>query len=465
MKKSFFLDLFSTFGKSELRQFRKFVASPYFNGRTQLLALLDYFTQCQSQGKEPQPEPAFAQAYPHQPFDDQAWRLAQSQLFKLAEQFIALREMEAEADFPTLHLAQAYRRRGLEKHYLRTFRNLEKQQGVTAEHSAEFYENRYRSEWEKYRYLSSGRRTENFNLQEVSDAMDAAFIARKLRHVCFSLSHQAVFRTEYRFGLLDEVLHTVKDSPTLLALPAVSLYFHCYRAMTEQSEEVFENFNSQLLELGPQLPQDEQRNLYLLAINFGIRQINASRPEYDRPVLDLYRTALEMDLLLENGKISHFAFANIVAIAVRIGATDWVGNFIHGYKNSLERKHRNVTVALSLARLEHTRQNYREALLHLQKSDYRDFINNLIVKTLQLKIYFETDELEVLEAHLRNMRTYIRRHRAFGYHRENYLNIIRFTQALVELNPFDKKQRVALRKEILAAEPLTERGWLLGRLP
>ena len=153
-----------------------------------------------------------------------------------------------------------------------------------------------------------------------------------------------------------------------------------------------------------------------------------------------------------------------MAIGVRIGETDWVENFIHKNRNALERKHRNVAVSLGLARLEHGRKNYRAALLHLQQSDYKDFINNLIAKVLQLKIYFETDELEVLEAHLRNMKSYIRRKRAFGYHRENYLNIIRFTQALIELNPFDKKEKEKLRQAILATEPLTERDWLLTML-
>ena len=81
-----------------------------------------------------------------------------------------------------------------------------------------------------------------------------------------------------------------------------------------------------------------------------------------------------------------------------------------------------------------------------------------------MKIYFETNEMEVLEAHLRNMKAYIKRQRAFGYHRENYLNIIRFTQALMALNPFEKEGKTKLRKEIEAVERLTERDWLLEML-
>ena len=292
--------------------------------------------------------------------------------------------------------------------------------------------------------------------------MDAAFIARKLRHACFSLSHQAVFKTEYKIGLLDEVLTTSEATPELLSFPAISLYYECYRTMTETDTEArFESFRQLLFRLSNQLPSVEQSYLFLLAINYGIRQINIGRQQYDQPVLDLYRMALNKGLLLENGKLSHFAFNNMVAIGVRIGETDWVEQFIEDHQSYLERKHRNVAVSLGLARLEHGRKNYGEALIHLQASDYKDFINNLIAKTLQVKIYYESDEWEVLEAHLRNMKNYIRRKRAFGYHRENYLNIIRFTQALIEINPFDKEEKEALKKAILQSDPLTEREWLL----
>lgn len=465
METGFFLEVFLTFSATEARYFRQFVASPYFNGRMQLLPLLDHMIQRRQEGSQPLPEVGFAAAFPGEAFDDQKWRLSLSQLYKLAEQFLAQQELEAEANFPKLRTAQAYRKRNLPRHFQRTMAALEKTHAATVQRPAGFYEDQYQREWERYRFLSSGKRTEAFNLQETSDLMDTAFVARKLRHACFSLSHQAVFKTDYHFGMLDAVLAWVKNQPTLLELPAVGLFYHCYLTLTDGGDgEQFGHFTQALFEKAHLLPHDEQRNLFLLAINYGIRQINAGRPVFDRPVLGLYKMALENNLLHEEGRISRFAFNNIVAIGLRIGEADWVEAFLHQHKNALEREHRNTTFSLNLARLEYARKNYRDALLHLQRSDFKDLINNLIAKTLQLKIYYETNEHEVLAAHLRNMKGYIRRQRAIGYHQQNYLNIIRFTQSLVDLNPFDKSERSALRSEIAAADQLTERDWLLEML-
>lgn len=465
MENSFFHEVFLSLNMVELRLLRHFVASPYFNGRTQLIPLIDLLVQKRKEGSIPTAGEGFEAAFPSEIFDDQKWRLTLSQLYKLVELFLAQREMELEVNYPRLPLATAYRKRNLPKHFLRTIAALEKAQNALTERPAGFYEDQYQMEWERYRFLSSGKRTEAFNLQATSDLMDKAFLARKLRHACFALSHQAVFRTAYELGLLEAVLSHVAEKPSLQAEPAIGLYYHCYLMLTNQGgEQQFELFKQMLFDKGDLLPHDERRNLYLLAINYGIRQINAGRPVYDRPVLDLYKMALDNNMLLEEGRFSRFAFNNIVAIALRIGEVDWVEAFILKNKGLLDRAHRNVTASLNLARLEFSRKNFREALLHLQRSDFKDLINNLIAKTLQMKIYYETGEFEVLEAHLRNMKNFIKRQNALGYHQENYLNIIQFTQGLVDLNPFDKNARTILRQQIEQAGRITERDWLLKML-
>jgi len=46
-----------------------------------------------------------------------------------------------------------------------------------------------------------------------------------------------------------------------------------------------------------------------------------------------------------------------------------------------------------------------------------------------------------------------------SYHKENYLNLIRFTRALVE--PYNSTQ---LTTSIQTTNPLTERNWLLAQI-
>jgi hypothetical protein len=62
------------------------------------------------------------------------------------------------------------------------------------------------------------------------------------------------------------------------------------------------------------------------------------------------------------------------------------------------------------------------------------------------------------------MRNFIHRKKILGYHRTNYLNIIKYTDRLLNLNRTDKKTVEQLKNMIVQEEHLTEREWLLEQV-
>ncbi|MBP6825884.1 MAG: hypothetical protein KA165_04895 [Saprospiraceae bacterium] len=486
MEKTLLFEAFASLSTAELREFGKFVRSPFFNTRPQLVALYDYLVRCREDGVPPLAEMAYAAIHPNlSPSGDatstvalgatsplplgerlgvgwnQKLRLAQSALLALLEHYWMYREKFGDPDRARIRLAAAYRKRNLDKHFQIALREARQGRERLPWRHADFFHDMSLLEWEQYQYETSTRRTESLNLQAPSDHMDTAFVSRKLRLACLALSHQAVFKTEYRIGLLAPVLEHV-ESARLMDIPAVGLYYYCYKFLADVSpDEHFDRFRSMLPAHAAALPPDELRTLHLLAINFGIKKINESSAGWMQATLDLYKSALERDLMLENGVLSRFAFNNIAAIALRLGELDWAESFVLRYKPHLERHWREATAGLNLARIAYARRDYKTALLNLQRSDYKDLINNLIAKTLQLKIYYETAEYDLLESHLASMKNFIRRHTAIGYHRTNYSHIVQYTRQLMALNFNNPKAVAELRAQIEREEILTEKEWLL----
>ncbi len=458
-------EAFSTLQKPELRDLDRFVRSPFFNRKDQLTRLFDYLRNCVEKRQVPSPEAAFAAAYPNTVFDGQKMRLAHSDLLELLEHYWMYREKFADVDRAKIRLAGAYRKRNLPKHAHIALREARQSREQQPWRHAEHFEDLHRVELEQFQSASAANRYEAFNLQEISDLLDTTYIARKLRHVCFSLSHQAVFKMQYRFGLLEPIFDHV-EAENLLRFPAIALYFHACRFLADPAAEAhFFRFRATLSGTADQFPPEEMRALYLLAINFGVKKSNETGDlAWYRATFDLYHEALERALLLENGVLSRFAYNNIVGVAIRLGEVIWAEAFIHRYKPALERKHREASFSLNLARVAYTRHDYGAALLHLQRADYKDFINSLNAKTLQLKIYYETGEFDALDAHLQSMHTFIIRQRAAGYHRENYLHIVRFTRALLRLYPQQPEEMEVLRQQIVAEPVLSEKEWLLERV-
>ena len=206
------------------------------------------------------------------------------------------------------------------------------------------------------------------------------------------------------------------------------------------------------------------REFYTFSINHCIRQTNRGERNLEHEVLDLYQKALEAGYLFENGILSRFTYHNIVAAALRCRELDWAEHFIPQYNGFLESAWRDSSLSFNQARLDYARNRFDSVQLLLQKANYRDPLLNLAAKTLLLKTYFVLGEHDLLQSHLDAMRNYINRKKVIGYHRSNYLNIIRFTERMLHREPYNKQMLDELRMEIEKEPVLTEKEWFLERL-
>jgi hypothetical protein len=466
MQSTYVWEIITTLTKPEIREVRIFLASPFFNRREDLRLLFDCLAGEAASGKEtPGREGIWRQVAPGKAFDDQQMRLLLSYLLKVMEQYFIFKENQNESVANAQMLMPAYLRRKLPRHFQKTQKSVKKQLEAQPLRHSGFHLTRFFTEHQQYLFLSETGRTKELNLQPVEDHLTQAMLALKLRQACLLRSHQAVYNTSYRLVLLDEML-SLAAQPEYQEVPAVSVYYHCYRALfQEESEANFGAFREQLFRYSRHFPKAEMRDLYLLALNFCIKKINENRKTYFGEALDLYKEGLKTELLLEDGKLSRFTYNNIVGIALRMEQEwAWAEWFVAVYKDYLEPSQREAAFSLNSARLAFARRRFDDALLLLQRADYKDLIHSMVAKTLQLKIYFEKQEWELLDAQLKTMRMFIRRNKRMGYHHQNWQNIVRFTQKLTEMNPFDAERRAALKSAIENEEILTKKEWLLRQL-
>ena len=210
---------------------------PFFNQRVDLQQFWDWLKEQYFELEViPTKEKCFKRLYPERAFDAQQVRLLMSLLLKLIERYFACTIFLEEDLQLKLYQAKAYRKRNIPTHFQYTIQNLERLQEKQPFQHAESFVTRYQVQLERYQFTSTQKRVGEQNLQEISDTMDIAFVAQKLRQSCFTLAHQAVYNVEYDLGLLSEVLSFVKRS-NLLDIPAIALYYHCYYALTEPKEE------------------------------------------------------------------------------------------------------------------------------------------------------------------------------------------------------------------------------------
>lgn len=457
--------LIKVLGKPEIRQIRKMVISPFFLERKDVGMLFNFLAdEWLHNGELPSKEIAFQHTFPNKKFNDLQLRGTMSDLVELIEEYLLIQDRRNNKIATKLLLSEIYRKRKLEKSYFSTVKKTEKLISNHSKRNAAYYQNLLDFQMEQMEFKMATKRTDGLQFQEISDTWDILYLIQKLRHVCAQLSHQSIFKQDYNFGLLSDLVKTIEQKK-YIEVPAIAMYYYCYRFLTEEfSFDFFQKFREQLTNYRHHFSKRELQDPYRLAINFCIRKLNTGEKFFIEEGLKLYKEGLAEGILLENGFLPRFSYNNMIAMAILLEEFDWVENFIETSSELLAVKYRKSTISFNLARLEYTRKNYGAAMLHLQKAEYKDLVNNLIGKSILMKIYYELEEYDSLFSHLDSFQIFIRRREVSDFHRKNFMNIIRIVKKLVSLPELDKKAKKQLREEIVTEEVLTEREWLLEKL-
>lgn len=467
MEKSNLVSILRTFDKKEVRDFRKWLQSPAHNQREDVVNLYEYFMTGQHLTIEKflVKERVFQSIFPKRTYNDSEMRQTMHFLFKAIEGFLAYNELFKDQVRSQTMLAKVYRQRQLPKLFKKAMDTSLKTQEKQPFRNHQYFENEYALQFEQYSYLSGLGRNVPYNLQEVSDANDKAYLANKLQLSCFMMAHQKVFNADYQLRFIDTLLDQLEADHTFLDIPAIAIYYYGYKAVTQKDdEESYKKLKEQIFRHEGIFPRQENRIILLMANNFCISQINAGKNSYFRESFELYDLGIKKEIFLENGILSRFTYSNAIITALNLNEYEWVEQFIAGHSDYLEAKHRDNYVRFYRARLHFERGEYTTAMRLFAQYEYDDILMSLHAKTMLLKMYYELDEFNALDSLIDSMRTYIHRKKVMGYHKTVFKNLLRYTRKILKVRPNDRTAVMKLKQEIAVAEPLMERKWLLEQL-
>jgi len=106
-----FFQLLSDFSQKELKNWHKFMHSPFFQQNTKVILLSDFLVEKLRKKQVLNKEEVFQQLFPAQTYDDQKMRLLISYAFRATEQYLALTNWLASKDKVAVHLVDAYKER------------------------------------------------------------------------------------------------------------------------------------------------------------------------------------------------------------------------------------------------------------------------------------------------------------------------------------------------------------------
>jgi len=405
--------ILKAFSSKERVAFTSFLENPLINRRDDVKKLLNYWIDNTNTFTK---ELGFSVIYPGQAFNVKTWHLLTSRLFKLAELFMVSNELKENEVLQKILLAKAYRKKQIPRHFESTVNAVSKTLKKTDIQNADWLHQKFTIEYEYYDYIDSHNRKQRTNLQDVNDLLDQYYIAIKLRNACLALSRKTMNQENYDIHFLEDVLEKIKKRPILLETPAISVYFYCYKTITEtKSAHWFSHLRKAITAHSEKFKPSEKRDITLLAINYGIKQLNTGDPFFRRETFELYRLSFAEGYLLEDKIMPEPMYYNVVSLAVKNKEFDWAEKFATDYKQFLNPNFRTPLYHHSIGLLQYEQGKLAESLRSLALVDTKVSFVLLAVKSLQIKIYYELNEVDALENLLESFRVYLQRRKDLGY--------------------------------------------------
>lgn len=463
MQKSKFIEIFTTLSKVEQNRFKKWVDSPYHNQQQSLKRLLDYFLTTNSYTYTW--EAAHEATFPKQKVNVQKLRNHLSYLQQLLEDFLIYEHLEQSPQQKQQLLLSIYRERKASKGFQATARKQQLRLEKEPYRNIAHYYSEYCLQEEQYLFWEQQKRLENKNLQEVLDSLDTYYLANKLKYCVIALSHQQFFSTHYQLHYIEDMLKEVEEG-NWLQIPTIAVYYYSYQALADSNNiEACQQLKTTFLKYWDLFESKELKEFYLITINFFIKQLNYGYIAFAEEVFSLYQSGLEHGVFIQQEQLSRFTYKNIVAVGIKCKAYTWVEEFIENYIEYLPKPHQSTYAAYNKAKLYYQTKNYKKAMSCLQAIEPID--RELIVdsKVTLMKIYYELEEYNALEALLESFGMYIKRNKELSaYHKTNYKILIKYFRKLQQYNFYEEATRLALIKKIEEEAQLPERQWLLKQL-
>jgi hypothetical protein len=463
MYNSTLIQLFKSLDRNDRKQLRKFVRSPFFNNREDIISLFDYIDKYLDTGGAPKmaKEKVFSHIYKKQPYDVDMFYYPMSALTQLILKYLSINELENDTPQYNHFLNKALRQRGADKIYEKTLVDAKKHIENQPLRNGLFHFHSYRIRVDEFEARHRLKRSGDFELQEMTNDFHFYAIAEVLRLAYGLASHQNIAKKEYYQPLLDSVLKVAEQH---LDIPAIAAHFYACKAQSGEDTEgvYFQKLKKEIISHSAIFSESELHDLLTTAINFCIRRQNSGELAYVKEALLLYQWGFDNQILLENGTMSPYYYRNTFLLALKIEEFGWAEKFLNEFKTYLPEKERDNIYKYNLAIFHFRKNDYNTAMVLLQQVNLKEALLNLDTRRLLARIYYELNEFSVLDSHIESSKIYLHRQKEIGYGKEAYANFFKFLEKLLKLNSsFEEKQK--LHDEISETKLVAEKDWLLAQ--
>ncbi len=465
--------LLKSFQKQELNRFRKYLLSPFFNENKSLIDLFDIIDQNIRQyssiesimptlGKKD----VWTKLFPDKNYKDTQLRRLCSDLGKLALDFLAYQNYSSNPISVASHLLPTLNNIQRSKHFKSAVQKALVLQKKNRIWDAKYYYHHFIIEQQRDLHQAFSTSADILdNLQQADQHLDCFYIIYKLQFYCNFLNYQEMLNLETDIPLFKPVMDILMET-SYLEVPAVAIYYQIVLCLSEkEKEEHYEKLKSILEKYNSFFSIAELQNIYLLAQNYCVFQINLGKVQYYDELFSVYKILLDKEIIFTNGELHPQNYKNIITVGLTVEDFDWVENFIQNHTKRLPKKNQDNDLNYNLAKVYFHTGQHEKVIDQLREVEYKTLNYALEGKLMLLKTYYELKEYRALESLMDSFRIYLHRNRVISRDvKQQYLNVLRFVKKLAYSAPYDQKNLEKIKQQINNCKALADKKWILEKV-
>lgn len=467
MKNTKLIALLRTFEKKDFRRFREYLASPFFNKRTDLIsfyALLENLSPDFPDNKIERRD-IWSQYSPDTPFDEKEFAYLMNFLLKQGENYIYINAVGSDDIARGTLMLNHYLDHGLNKHYRavyqKTYKDLQAQPYRDAEWQLKAWRLAYT---EVHHFYSSQTRKPTDSLLLAAQHLDAFYLDTRLEMSSEALNLNQILKEAIDTSFIDGSLGYMDQLE--IQEPAIEIRKLVLMILRDPEDtESFRKLRHALPDITRYFPPEKVKGIFAYAQNFCIRRIKSGDGTFQEELFGIYQEAIEAGAMYEGEFLNPWNFKNVCTVALNLGEFHWTESFIKTHEHRIPPESRTSAVSYNLANLHFRRGDHDKALVALMRVEFSDIFYALDTRRMQLKIYFEREDYIALSSLISSFRIYLRRNRIISEsNRVAYKNFVDWLARIfrsVQRQEIEDLEQYA--EEIRKTDPIVEGEWLVEK--
>ncbi|HAX49385.1 MAG TPA: hypothetical protein PK605_02810 [Ignavibacteria bacterium] len=463
MKNSQLFESLRTLNEKEFREFGKFINSPYFNNRSEVIRFYEAIKKFHPDfnAEKINEEMIFKSIYPAKKYNDVLMRKVHSLVLKLFHNYIVDLKLRNDRLHYELELIDSLRERKLFNQHHRKSQNYNNFLEGSKE-TMEVYEYKYKSE-QKLRLIYEGFASQVEKSRNSLEKLYAFFFSVILNEQLHIMNMTSDRHKQVNVELFDRIVTFLTDSE-FRKRPLINLYYLMVKLKTTDQSEYFHDLVAFRNENSAKLDKEHIYNALIILLDYCLVNIGNGNSEFRKKMFELSDTLFTEDLMNEDAA-EPITFTNITSNAAFLKKFYWIDKFINKYKGYLHPSDKTSLLNYSRGMVEFEKGKYTEALKLLSPLNLKWTNMKNDIKKIMIKCYYELGYFEELILQIDSYRHFVNNVNTAENMNRGNKNFIKYISRLNDCrNSNDHLSAETLKNEVERSEFFYHKEWVLSKL-